>query len=340
MGSQYKFKVRVNCLTYNHSPYIEEAMNGFCMQKTIFPFVCTIVDDASTDGTPDIIRKYLDDYFEFPDLREGYLNETDDYTLVFARHKTNTNCFFNVIFLKYNHYQKKKIKQPYFDNSANAQYIAMCEGDDYWTSPDKLQIQVDYLEQHDECVLCYCDAQIVDKESKEIYFRKVNRRSGNCTKSLILEGNYIITAGVCYRHGYEKEWTEVLEKIPFPLFLGDKPHWIFLSTKGEFKCFPQKMIAYRKLEESASHTKNYDRAMAYSDNVRDINLYFNKLFNVGISESILIEEAQIHRIRCAAPIGWKVFFREIGINIVKKPLLIFNFNFWKAIAIKMVSTFK
>ena len=55
----YKWMVRVSCMTFNHHAYIEDAMNGFCMQETDFPFVCTIVDDASTDGEPEVIKKYL-----------------------------------------------------------------------------------------------------------------------------------------------------------------------------------------------------------------------------------------------------------------------------------------
>jgi len=312
-------------------------MKGFAMQETSFPVITLIVDDASTDGEPDIIRKFLVDNFMKPFRQE----ETDDYHLLCASHKTNPNCTFVALFLKYNHYSIKKDKFAYLSEWLNnAKYYALCEGDDFWINPEKLQKQVDYLEQHENCALCYCDSKIVNKESNEIVFRKVNRRSGECAKSLILDGNYLITAGVCYRSMYENEWYDILKSIPFPLLLDDKPHWIFLSSKGSFFYIPEKLVAYRKLEESASHTRDYEKAMLYSDNVRDINLYFNKLFNVGVSERQIKSNAQVHRIRCAAPIGWKVYFREIGINIRKSPLLIFNFNFWKAIAIKMVSTFK
>ena len=60
---EHKYMVRVSCMTYNHASYIEDAMNGFCMQETSFPFVCTIVDDASTDGEQDVIQKYLNEHF-------------------------------------------------------------------------------------------------------------------------------------------------------------------------------------------------------------------------------------------------------------------------------------
>ena len=62
-----KYLVRVSCMTYNHAPYIVDAMNGFCMQETDFPFVCTIMDDASTDGEQEVIKKYLTDHFDLND---------------------------------------------------------------------------------------------------------------------------------------------------------------------------------------------------------------------------------------------------------------------------------
>ena len=58
------YKLRITCATYNHASYIEDAMNGFCMQKTNFPFLAIIFDDASTDSEADVIRKYLNDHFE------------------------------------------------------------------------------------------------------------------------------------------------------------------------------------------------------------------------------------------------------------------------------------
>lgn len=142
--------VRVECMTYNHAPYIEDAMNGFCMQETDFPFVCVIVDDASTDGEPEVIKQYLKNNFDLQDdqcFREEY---TDDYHLIFAQHKTNRNCYFGVLLLKYNHWGKKA-KAPYYEKWSKAKYIALCEGDDYWTHPKKLQMQVNALIEHPEC---------------------------------------------------------------------------------------------------------------------------------------------------------------------------------------------
>ena len=93
------FKVSVRCMTYNQASYIVDALNGFCMQQTSFPYVCCILDDASTDGEQNVIRKYLEDYFDLNDNSVVKNEDTDDYLLTFAQHKSNRNCYFAVFYL-------------------------------------------------------------------------------------------------------------------------------------------------------------------------------------------------------------------------------------------------
>ena len=148
--------VTVQCMTYNQASYIEDAMNGFTMQQTTFPYVCCIIDDASTDGEQEVIKNYLNEHFDLEDKKVVRHEETDDYVLTFARHKTNLNCYFAVLYLKYNHYSIKKSKHTYISEwRDNAKYIAICEGDDYWIDPLKLQKQFDILEQDEGISLCH-----------------------------------------------------------------------------------------------------------------------------------------------------------------------------------------
>lgn len=150
------YKIAVKCFTYNHASFIRDAMDGFCMQETDFPYVCIVVDDASTDGEQEVIRQYLSEHFDLEN--EVTRNEeTDDYLLTFTRHKTNLNCFFAVLFLKYNHY-RKKAKAPYIQRWVeNVPFLAFCEGDDYWTDSSKLRKQVGFLENHEEYIVCSHD---------------------------------------------------------------------------------------------------------------------------------------------------------------------------------------
>ena len=160
--NSYNFFLYVECTTFNHAGFVKDALNGFCIQKTDFPFVCIILDDASTDGTQNVIKEYVFAHFNVTSKEDN-----DDYTLLFAQHKENESCFFAAYFLKYNHYSIGKSKQCYLDAwNIDCKYMAICEGDDYWTIPEKLQIQVNYLEEHPEITLSCHRYTILDVDTK------------------------------------------------------------------------------------------------------------------------------------------------------------------------------
>lgn len=152
------FLLRVSCMTYNHSAFIVEAMNGFVMQQTDFPYVCTVIDDASTDGEQEVIRQYVNENFDMQDTDLAYDRDEDYGHVTFARNKSNRNCHFAVIYLKENHFSQNKAKDPYIREWLNPKYQAICEGDDYWTDPLKLQKQVDFLESHPDYSMCFHSA--------------------------------------------------------------------------------------------------------------------------------------------------------------------------------------
>lgn len=155
MEQKNRFIVGTMCFTYNHVSYIVDTMDSLTMQETTFPVVSVIVDDGSTDGEPEIIKGYLTEHFQEPYRTE----ETDDYRLICANHKTNPNCQFVVFLLKYNHYSIKKNKSPYpAEWLDKVKYQAFCEGDDFWTDPLKLQKQVDLLESHPDYSMCFHNA--------------------------------------------------------------------------------------------------------------------------------------------------------------------------------------
>lgn len=123
-------KVAINCLVYNHEPYLRDCLEGFVMQQTDFPFVAIVHDDASTDHSAEIIREYAAKY---PDIIHP-IYETEN-----QWRKADGSL--------------RKIMDTAIE-ATGAPYIALCEGDDYWTDPHKLQKQVDFLDTHPEYVLC------------------------------------------------------------------------------------------------------------------------------------------------------------------------------------------
>lgn len=146
------YKVLVGCMTYNHSKYIVDALNGFAMQKTNFPFACIVMDDASTDGEPEVIKDWLERECDMP---RAVHYDLDLSNVIVVPHKTNENCTMAVYLLKRNLYTEVSLKfelaQPWSEHS---EYIALCEGDDYWTDPEKLQIQSDCLDNQLEVDMC------------------------------------------------------------------------------------------------------------------------------------------------------------------------------------------
>lgn len=119
--------VSIQCTAYNHEKFIRETLEGFVMQKTNFRFEAIVHDDASTDGTAEIIREYVEKY---PDIIKP-IYETE------------------------NQYSKKdgSLTRIMYE-ACKGKYIAICEGDDYWIDPYKLQKEVDFLEVHPEFVMC------------------------------------------------------------------------------------------------------------------------------------------------------------------------------------------
>lgn len=162
-----KYMVFVRCFTYNHSAFIKDAMDGFCKQQTSFPFVCAIVDDASTDGEQYVINQYLNDNFDLEDKSVSFTEETNDYILIFSRNKFNKHCYFIVLFLKYNHHSLRKAKFPYYKEWYDrSKYIAICEGDDFWTDSKKLHKQIEFLENNEDYIVCSHDFIIFEQEEK------------------------------------------------------------------------------------------------------------------------------------------------------------------------------
>ena len=283
--------VCVRSITYNHAPYIEDTMNGFCMQKTSFPFVCAVIDDCSTDGEQEVISNYLHEHFDLEDQSVVRNEETDDYKLIYARHKENHNCFFVVLYLKYNHYsigkdsRKNEYIKEWYDS---AKYIALCEGDDYWIHPHKLQKQVDYLESHPECGLVYTNSRIFNQSAGT--FSDVTFPKQSDFKGLLVE-SVIFTLTTCFKRELYVRYLQEIQVNPKWL-MGDTPLWLFIAAQGPIKYLPDVTSVYRVLENSASHSNDMNKTIRFCLSSYDIRIYFAKKYHC----ENLIKQITVHHI--------------------------------------------
>ena len=133
----------IRCLAYNQVKYIRQTLDGFVSQQTDFPFIAIVHDDASTDGTADIIREYAEKY---PDIIKPIFQTENIYS-------------------NKNRSLRKAVDIPTIESGAK--YVAFCEGDDYWTDPKKLQKQVDYLEKHPD-VIYTCHRYLVQNGNEDL----------------------------------------------------------------------------------------------------------------------------------------------------------------------------
>ncbi len=336
----YKYVVCVNCMTYNHALYIEDTLDGFCIQDTNFPFVCCIIDDASTDGEPEIIEKYLNNNFDTNDKTVVIKEETTDYKLIFARHNCNRNCFFLVLYLKYNHY-KKKDKYQYISKWLNsAKYVAFCEGDDYWINKDKLQKQADALEAHPDCSIAYCKAQMITKTGEYINGRTIPRDS-------ILKEGVLKLKDILKKEFYDGYWvfhtstflhrseltlgpegkSEFMSAFPY----GDMPWqlWCLLHGNGYFvdilgSCYRLQSGGYSSYVSSHSEfaieqQKKLISALNYLDELTEKK--YHKYLSVGILRAQQrIDNRQGHAYYIFKPKYWPLL-RRMRIGTILSTLL-------------------
>ena len=234
-----------------------DALNGFVAQETNFPFVSVIVDDASTDNEPQVLRDYFSANFNTADSSVAYQEETDYGTVLYAQHKTNKNCFFAIVLLKENHYSQKKSKLPYLSRWINyAKYIALCEGDDYWTRPFKLQKQVDYLELHQECIMCAHMAYWSVDGRMEIRGCKTREERDLSIDEVVRNGGfYLATASLVFRPELDRimpAWRQCAIKN----HIGDFPLQILAGLQGSIHFFPVSMCVYRYRSNNDSWSAN------------------------------------------------------------------------------------
>lgn len=241
-----KARVAIECFVYNHEPYLRDCLEGFVMQQTDFPFVAIVHDDASTDHSADIIREYAAKYPHI--IRPIYETE--------------------------NQYSKQDGSLTKIMNAAvtatGAPYIALCEGDDYWTDPHKLQKQVDFLDTHPDIGLCYTDYDTCDAKgtiiNKACFANGINKIPVSFAEHLVAQG-YIAPMTWLYR----KTIYDALQDIQRqPVVDGSFVVALEFFLHSEVYFLNEVTATYRIHEGSASHPLTVLQRIKYRKGVYEI----------------------------------------------------------------------
>ena len=240
--------VSISCITYNHAKYIRQCLDGMLMQKTDFRYEILIHDDASRDGTDDIIREYETKY---PDIIKP-IYETE------------------------NQYSKGiRISATYNYPRAKGKYIALCEGDDYWTDPCKLQKQVDFLDNHLDFSMCFTGAKVKCE---------VNNITSNLYEDLKTQeywGDDIIskwivpTCSVVFK-------KDILQYIPnnTRFCVGDNVCFLTCAKHGRVFCISEPTSVYRRQSDGwVSTHKDSESLLEWLEHYKALLEYFPEYKN-------------------------------------------------------------
>ena len=283
-----EYKVLVRCFTFNHSKYIVDALKGFIMQQTDFPFVCVVVDDCSTDGEQDVIKAFLNRECKMEDA-EHYDNEIAE--IIVVPHQKNVNCTMAVYFLKENHYSQKKDKSIYLNPwREKCKYEALCEGDDYWIDPNKLLIQVTYMDKFPSCSLCFHNAKVLSFR-KSLHLNKFHlpQKDRNYHSiHLFTKGWFVPTASILFKTKDLNIFKNFPQWANIKYIGGDIRTQMFLSTCGYFRYIAKPMSVYRfgvpgSATERSAKLGSFKAHQAYLQFLSSANYYlFHKRYTIWI----------------------------------------------------------
>lgn len=238
-------KVSVIILTYNHERFIRQTIDNVLNQQTDFEYEIIIGDDASTDSNPRIIEEYQ---ARFPDKIKPLLHKKN----LGGYGKNNTLAALEI---------------------CKGQYIAALDGDDYWTNPLKLQMQVDFLDQNPDFVASFHNALIhfEDGSHPDYYVNDENQKAVVTLEDLIGEDEvwFMATSAVMFRNGLLNEYPQWFHDSKS----GDIPRYILLGKHGKFGYINEVMSVYRK----------NGGGMSFTDGKQDADFLFNR---IGMYEGI------------------------------------------------------
>ena len=225
-------KVSICITAYNHEKFISQALDSVLMQKTDFEFEILIGEDHSSDNTREIVLNYAKRY---PNKIRLYLNDRKNVIYIDGMPTGRWNLINNI-------------------NKANAKYIALLDGDDYWIDPYKLQKQVDYLDNHPNFSMCFHWAERFVENTGNIIPPPIGpeiMKNSYDVNDLVEQGNFIGTCSVVFRNKLFGDFPEWYYKVP----VGDFPLHLLNAAHGKIGFIDEHMAVYRIHNEGIFGTK-------------------------------------------------------------------------------------
>jgi len=286
----------ISMVTYNHEKYISEAIEGVLLQNTDFRIKLFITDDKSPDQSAIICQQYADKY---PDL-------------------IDFECFSeNKGMMENWQYNLNKCIQ------SGADYIALCEGDDYWTDPLKLQKQVDFLEENQEFGMVCTDYHK--------YYQESGKYKYNCFKfdkykdevkfeDYVFDRSTIGTKTVVLRRSLLVDYTkEVLDNLNMEFNVGDTPLWLYVAIKSRIKVLKDVTAIYRILNNSACHFDDLHKHYAFVMKGFEVPDFFLTHYNFPTE---LIIKNETRKLKSILRYSYRVKNKSLFIKTLKKINLI------------------
>ncbi|WP_083213457.1 glycosyltransferase [Mycobacterium malmoense] len=252
-------KVSVVSIAYNHEEYIRDALDGFVAQEIDFSVEIVIADDASTDATATIIREYAT---RFPQLFRPILRSKN-----IGIHANLTEAL----------------------SAARGEYLAICEGDDYWTDPMKLSKQVSFLDQHPETSLCFHPVQVVWTDGRKGSEFPPPRWRRDLSVDALIKRNFIQTNSVLYRR------LSRYDDIPADVMPMDWYLHVRHAAQGGIAMLPETMAVYRRHPQSFWYGADVDREKFWVSHGRGHAAMFEAMLDIFPDDAVR-EELIAHQL--------------------------------------------
>ena len=283
--------VSILCNVYNHGPFLRKCLEGFVSQQTDFPFEILIHDDASTDQSAAIIRDFEKSY---PDLIKPIYQAVNQYS------------------------QRVRITISLQFPRAKGKYIAICEGDDYWTDPLKLQKQFDYMETHPDCTLCFTNAithwyngKYPDKEFAVIEDRDYN--GVELTRKWISP-----TCSFFFRSSIVPEYITICKNNPC-IIIGDSPIMLTCAKMGKIHGMSDITCVYGKHEQGWTQYSDANKTFRSARSWEAQRKAFGKDYYT-VMTNILTGQYLLAASRGLKEKNWLIVAKAIYRGVIRQPV--------------------